>query len=104
MMLNTSDNTKNKGLACEANPSELLNLNNTSTSNQRQIILGALMVSAQSTINLRHSFGVMMPAARVKELRDIGYQIDTVRVSESTPDGIKHKAIAKYVLRGANHD
>lgn len=100
----TTSNTKKKGLACEANPNKLLDPNNTNISNQHKIIYSALLMKPQSTIDLRHIHGVMMPAARVKELRDMGCQIDTVRVAESTPDGIKHKAVAMYVLRGIGHD
>lgn len=81
-----------------------LNLNDTSTNNQHQIILSALRERPQSTIELRHVYGIMMPAARIKELRGMGYRIDTVRVVEYTPDNIKHHAVAKYVQRGVSHE
>jgi len=97
-MPTTSDTTKNIGLACEANPNKPLDLNNTSTNNQHKIIYSALVIKPQSTIDLRHGYGIMQPAPRIKELRDMGFQIDTVRVIESTPDNIKHHAVAKYVL------
>jgi len=97
-MMFTYDNAKKKGLACEANPNKLLDLNNTSISNQHRIIYSALVIKPQSTIDLRHGYGIMQPAPRIKELRDMGYQIDTVRVNESTPDNIKHYSVAKYVL------
>ena len=102
--MNNFDDTKNKGAAFEATPAKPLNANNTSTINQHQIILSALREQPQSTIALRHVYGIMMPAARIKELRDMDYHIDTVRVVEYTPDNIKHHAVAKYVLRGANHE
>ena len=76
-----------------------LNHNDTSINNQHAICLSALALSPQSTIDLRHTFGVMMPAARVKELRTKGFDIVTVRVTETTPDNISHKGVAKYVLR-----
>jgi hypothetical protein len=94
-----NENTKKKGLACEANPKNPLDPNNTSINNQHKIIYSALVIKPQSTIDLRHVYGIMQPAPRIKELRDMGYQIDTVRVNESTPDNIKHHAVAKYVLK-----
>jgi len=81
-----------------------LNPNNTSASNQRAITLFAITNSPKSTIQLRHEFGIMHPAARIQELRDMGNEIDTIRIAEMTPDGIKHKAVAKYVLKGGNHE
>ena len=91
--------TNTKGLAAlTTNPDTTLNLNNTSINNQHKIVYSALVIKPQSTIDLRHIYGIMMPAARIKELREMGYQIDTVRVNETTPDNIKHHAIAKYVL------
>lgn len=76
----------------------------TSTENQQNIVLMALRDSPKTTIELRHDYGVMMPAARVRELREQGYRIDTVRITSLTPDGIKHSKVAKYVLRGAAHE
>lgn len=102
--MNDFEDAKKKGAAFEATPAKLLNPNNTSTNNQHQIILSALRERPQSTIALRHVYGIMMPAARIKELRDMSYRIDTVRVVEYTPDNIKHHAVAKYVLRGASHE
>ena len=96
--MTTSHNAKNKGLACEANPNKPLDPNNTSINNQHRIIYAALVIKPQSTIDLRHGYGIMQQAPRIKELRDMGYQIDTVRVIEHTPDNIKHHAVAKYVL------
>ena len=93
---------KKKGASFEAVPSEQtkpLNLHNTSINNQHAIYLRVLAISPQSTIDLRHTYGVMMPVARVKELRNMGYEIANVRVTETTPDNISHKGVAKYVLR-----
>ena len=103
-MNNFNEDKQKKGATFEAAPPKPLNANNTSTNNQHQIILSALREQPQSTIALRHVYGIMMPAARIKELRDMGYSIDTVRVVEYTPDNIKHHAVAKYVLRSASHE
>jgi hypothetical protein len=97
-----NDNTKKKGAVLDTapnEPSKPLNPHNTSINNQHAICLRVLAISPQSTIDLRHTYGVMMPAARVKELRNMGYDIATVRVTQTTPDNISHKGVAKYVLR-----
>lgn len=92
--------TKAAGLPPLTALSKTLNPNDTSTNNQRAITLSAIVDAPKSTIELRHNFGIMHPAARIQELRDMGHQILTIRVTEVTPYGIKHKAVAKYVLKG----
>jgi hypothetical protein len=82
----------------EAGSKDTFNFNDTSAVNQRNIILDALKDSSKTTIELRRDYGVMMPAARIKELRELGYKINTVRTSGFTNDGIKHNGVAKYVL------
>jgi hypothetical protein len=96
--------TKAAGLPPLTASGKTLNPNNTSACNQRAITLLAITNSPKSTIELRHDFGIMHPAARIQELRDMGHQIHTVRINEMTPDGIKHKAVAKYELRGVHHE
>jgi hypothetical protein len=102
-MIDNFDNEKQKKGAvsdtapCE--PAKPLNPHDTTINNQHAICLRVLAIKPQSTIDLRHTYGVMMPAARVKELRNMGYDIATVRVTETTPDNISHKGVAKYVLR-----
>ena len=101
-MDNFNDDKQKKGAVSDTAPSEQtkpLNLHDTTINNQQQICLRVLAISPQSTIDLRHSYGVMMPAARIKELRNMGFEISTVRVTETTPDNISHKGVAKYVLR-----
>ena len=76
-------------------PTKPLNPYDTTINNQHAICLRALAISPQSTIDLRHTYGVMMPASRIKELRNMGHDIATVRVTETTPDNISHKGVAK---------
>ena len=100
--MNSFNNDQKNGAAFEAAPSEQtkpLNPHNTSINNQHAICLRVLSLSPQSTIDLRHTYGVMMPAARIKELRNMGFEIATVRVKQTTPDNISHKGVAKYILR-----
>ena len=101
-MKNFNDDKQKKGAVSDTAPSEQtkpLNLHDTTINNQHAICLRAFGIKPQSTIDLRHTYGVMMPAARVKELRNMGYDIATVRVTETTPDNISHRGVAKYVLR-----
>ncbi len=88
----------------KAGQNSRINFNNTSADNQQIIILRALRDSPKTTIELRQDYGVMMPAARVKELREQGCRIDTVRITCLSPDGIEHKKVARYVLLGGSHD
>lgn len=93
-MQTTKDNAlrqQGEGKAMQLDPHD------TSPDNLRAIVLAALRTGAKSTIELRHEYGVMSVAQRVMELRR-NFRIDTVRICDVTPDGIKHVGIAKYVL------
>ena len=96
--------TKAAGLPPLTALSNTLNPHNTSAGNQRAITLSAISNAAKSTIELRHDFGIMHPAARIEELRYMVHVIDTVRITKMTPNDIKHRAVTKYVLRGINHE
>jgi hypothetical protein len=96
--------TKVAGLPTQTTFSKTLNPNNTSSTNQRAITLLAIQNSPKTTVELRHELGIMMPAARVHELRALGYSIETIKVTSITPDGIKHKAVAMYVYKGSDHE
>ena len=88
----------------KAGQNSQFNFNDTTAQNQCNIVLMVLRESPKTTIELRDNFGVMMPAARIKELRQQGYKIDTLRLTCFTADGIKHSKVAKYVLLGENHE
>ena len=96
--------TKAKGAAAPVALDKTLNPNNTSATNQRAIILEALKQSPKTTVQLRYELGIMQPAPRILELKARGHNINTIRVETYTPDGIKHRKVAKYVLRGENHE
>ena len=101
-MTNLINENQKKGAVSDTAPNELsqpLNANNTAASNQRAIILQALTIAPQTTISLRYDFGIMQPAPRIFELRNLGHDIHTEMVRQETPDNITHKGVAKYVLR-----
>lgn len=86
----------------EADQSKL-SKSDTSTENQRQIILAALRTGSKDTIDLRGNYGVLMPAARIHELKHrYGYNIDRVNITRLTEDGVKHFRVALYVLQPAS--
>jgi len=80
-----------------ANP-KTSNLKDTSISAQRQRILEWLRRGPATTIELRAELDVMMPGARIFELRHkLGYEIHTTRVQDETKPGHSH-SVAKYSL------
>jgi hypothetical protein len=70
-----------------------------SSAAQRQRLLDALRRYMVSTIAARRDLDIMMPAARVHELRHrFGYQIDMVWIEQPTDCGKLHR-VALYVLK-----
>jgi len=65
---------------------------------QRIRLLDALRLTSLTTLEARRLFDVMHPAARVMELRRMGYKIDTVWTTDFTSSGYPHR-VARYVLR-----
>lgn len=74
-------------------------LHDTATSAQRIRLLAALKQSAIDTITARRKLNIMHPAMRVKELRDQGHPIVTIRVDRRDDEGRWHRKVAHYVLR-----
>ena len=62
-------------------------------------VIAALRGGPRSTIELRRDFDVMMPAARVFQLRGMGFNILTQRTQEATDCGKLH-SVARYILTG----
>ena len=69
-----------------------------SVTEQQKRVLQALREAPQSTFSLRSQFNIMHPGARIQELRDMGYRIDTIRQTSVDDYGRKHPAVAVYVL------
>jgi hypothetical protein len=64
---------------------------------QRQRALVRLRKNPATTIELRREEDIMMPAARVFELRALGHKIDTIWIEQPTECGRIHR-VAQYVL------
>lgn len=74
--------------------------NNNSLAAQRQCVIDALRESPNglTTIELREKFDVMMPAARVHELRwEFGFNIARTWDHDTNAQGNRH-SVARYVL------
>ena len=71
-----------------------------SVSAQRQCVIDALResVNGLTTIELREKYDVMMPAARVHELRWMfGFNITRISDHDTNAQGNRH-SVARYVL------
>lgn len=70
---------------------------------QRQLLVRALTLAGATgvtTIEAREALDIMMPAARVCELRKTGWHIATVWTTSENAQGHKHRN-ARYVLMAA---
>lgn len=65
---------------------------------QRKRLIDALHCGPITTIEARRNLDILMPAARIHELRHRhGFDIRSVRVQQETESGKLH-SIAKYIL------
>lgn len=70
----------------------------TSAAAQRTRLLARVQEGPLDTITARGELNIMMPAARVKELREAGHPIKTHRITMTDEYGRTHKGIALYYL------
>lgn len=72
-----------------------------SNASQRQRLLAGLIEAGAdgiTTVQARRDLNVMQPAPRIKELREQGYIIATIRQTVLDDYGRKHPAVGRYVL------
>lgn len=89
---NTAPDSIQNGTNGKANHSD------TSARAQRFRLLAALKQGSVTTFHARADLNILMPAARVKELRSLGYNIATERIQLFDQQGNRHSGVAKYVL------
>ncbi|SFJ07838.1 Helix-turn-helix domain-containing protein [Pseudomonas guineae] len=70
----------------------------TSSEAQRVRLLARLRTAPVDTITARRDLNIMMPAARVKELRDRGHDIRRHLITLMDDQGRPHRGIALYFL------
>lgn len=73
-------------------------VNDTSGSAQRARLLARLHLGPVDTITARSELNIMMPAARVKELREQGRPINTHRITITDEQGRTHHGVALYYI------
>ena len=80
------------------------NSNDNSAHTQRMALIRWLTEHGSiTTIEARRNLDILMPAARVFELREMGNDIATIWTQGATDCGRKHR-IARYVLRKVSHE
>lgn len=91
---------KHRRLGGRPQSSTKVEVGNTSSCAQRQRLLNHLRRDSIDTITARRELNIMHPAMRVKELREAGHNIATIRVDRHDTEGRKHRQVALYVLQG----
>lgn len=90
--------TNNKGAPSRGTPLKTPRSDSNSANAQRQRLLDRLRVAPADTITLRSELDILMPAARVHELKRRGYLIDKIWIDRPTDCGKLHR-VALYVLQ-----
>ena len=72
-------------------------ITDTSTQTQYDAIIRALFRESRNTFEFR-AMGITSAAPRIKELRDVGWDIRSIRESAIDSAGVKHHGIARYYL------
>lgn len=75
--------------------------NTTSGHAQRARLLARLQLGPVDTITARSELNILMPAARVKELKERGHPIQSHRITMTDDHGRVHRSIALYYLASA---
>ena len=78
----------------------------TRTETQLETLLRTLQYLGTRGLNTPQAVGLGFArvATRVFDLEQRGWRIDTLREDVVTADGLKHRGIARYVLRGRSAD
>ncbi|MEY4589991.1 MAG: hypothetical protein RL497_2067 [Pseudomonadota bacterium] len=72
--------------------------NNSAQAQQKRIAAHLRKYGRINTVYARDELGIMSPAPRIKELRNQGYKIKTLRISVADSLGVTHHGVADYVL------
>lgn len=91
----------NKKFQCDSSTdAEILSNKSTTTAVQLRKLLALLRNGPKTTIDLR-KHGIMMPAARVFQLKnELNYTISTELLELYDAEGIRHRKCARYHLVG----
>jgi hypothetical protein len=87
-----------KEKATQAAQNKTPSFKDNSGASQRARVIEALRSGPKNTLELRADWGVLMPAPRIFELNERGWQISKISVKAATPDGVLHSGIARYFI------
>jgi hypothetical protein len=68
------------------------------TLKDRKKIVSLLRIKPTHTLQFREKHSLISPAPRIKELRDKGYEIETLKIRAQAMNGRWHNNIALYTL------
>jgi hypothetical protein len=68
------------------------------TLKDRKKIVSLLRIKPTHTLQFREKHSLISPAPRIKELRDKGYEIETLKIRAQAINGRWHNNIALYTL------
>lgn len=84
----------------QASPKDM-RLHDTSGNAQRARLLARLQLGPVDTLTARSELNILMPAARIKELKDMGHDIRSHRITRADEQGHTHRGISLYYLSTA---
>jgi uncharacterized lipoprotein YajG len=82
----------------ESNTDKSHHNDNSADSQRAKILAWFRTCNTLTTLQARQILDVMHPAARVQELKSLGFKIDTVWTTDTTLEGKAHR-VAKYVYQ-----
>lgn len=82
----------------------MMNIADTSCKAQQARILARLHDGPVDTVELREAYNIMQPAARIKELREAGYNIKTHLRDLYDTQGRRHSRVALYYFETATDE
>lgn len=82
----------------KASPNKSTPPDHSSASAQRARLLARLQFGPIDTLTARSELNILMPAARIKELKELGHPIYAQRISMTDEQGRTHHGIALYYL------
>ena len=92
--------TNNKGAPSNGTPSTPHGDSNSTAAQRKRLIEWLKSYGSIDTITARRELDIMMPGARIHELRHkLGHTIDTLRIKQPTDCGKLHR-VGLYVLKG----
>lgn len=89
-----------KGHPKAAPNSKQQHTDNSASLQRARLVVHLQEYGSVTTIAARRDLDIMMPAARILELREQGYKIDTIWTNDTTEQGNQHR-VARYVWRAA---